>query len=195
MHTSRYQGFCNNYRKVSISSFEIIQASSTCNSVTLIILLQIPIDISLQCQKLSIFFPSRICCLHALSLFLAHSPSYSCSSPHAPHPNFSLSTPSLPSIFLQQRAEVTWGWPSLAKFSPTCRNHLPWLLPLLHAQTFTRSPEAFLMNHWVAIRLRATLRDLGKDHVLKYLRKCNLTFEKPNDNLNLLGNTLANILK
>lgn len=99
-----YQGFCNNYRELILSLTEhllpVIQQ--------LVLLLQVPYwHLSLRWQKLSIFFSSKICCLHAFS-HSTLSPSYSCFSPHPPHlfPEHSFLSQSL---FPPYRSEVSGG--------------------------------------------------------------------------------------
>lgn len=101
MHSlDRYQDFGNNYRKFSVSPLAISQAASTSNSLTLLILLQIP------CWLLSpmlgvkyLFLPQDLLPSRSFSLFCFLS-LLLLSTPPRPSPYFSLSAPSSSSIFI-----------------------------------------------------------------------------------------------
>lgn len=111
------RAFVNNYREFSVSPPAIIQASSSCNSITLTILLQIPYWHFSAMLRAKYALISKMDCLHVLSLFLVLSPSYSCSSPTPPQ---LFPAPSILShLSFQKRSEIRrgggGGWASLAK--------------------------------------------------------------------------------
>lgn len=101
------RAFVNNYREFSVSPPALIQASSSCNSITLTILLQIPYWHFSAMLRAKYVFLSKIDGLHVLSLFLVLSPSYSCFSPTPPQ---LFPERSILSLYLsfQKKSEVRW---------------------------------------------------------------------------------------